>query len=106
MKNFVFHNPTKIIFGRDTIPAIGNETAVFGKNALLVYGEGSIKKNGIYDQVVTSLKKAGVAVVEHGSVKSNPVLSHVHQGIELVKKHGPFWWTHEECCLHYKIVSL
>ena len=88
MKNFVFHNPTKIIFGRDTIPAIGSETAVFGKNALLVYGEGSIKKNGIYDQVITSLKKAGVAVVEHGGVKSNPVLSHVHQGIELVKKHG------------------
>ena len=88
MKNFVFHNPTKIIFGRDTIPAIGSETAVFGKNALLVYGEGSIKKNGIYDQVITSLKKAEVAVVEHGGVKSNPVLSHVHQGIELVKKHG------------------
>jgi len=88
MKNFVFHNPTKIIFGRDTIPAIGSETAVFGKNALLVYGEGSIKKNGIYDQVVESLKETGITVVEHGGVKSNPVLRHVHQGIELAKKHG------------------
>jgi len=88
MKNFIFHNPTKIIFGRDTIPSIGDETAAFGKNALLVYGEGSIKKNGIYDQVTQSLDKAGVAVIEHGGVKSNPLLNHVHQGIDLAKKHA------------------
>ena len=85
MKNFVFHNPTKVIFGKKTIQAIGPETAAFGKKALMVYGEGSIKKNKIYEQVVDSLKNADVTIVEHCGVKSNPVLSHVRQGIELAK---------------------
>jgi alcohol dehydrogenase YqhD (iron-dependent ADH family) len=88
MKNFVFHNPTKILFGKDTIPSIGSETAALGKKALMVYGQDSIKKNGIYDQVTKSLKDAGVTIVEHGGVQSNPVLSHVHQGIELAKKNN------------------
>jgi len=86
MKNFVFHNPTKIIFGKDTIPNIGNETAAFGLNALLVYGGGSIKKNNIYGQVTKSLKDTGITYIEHGGVQSNPVLSHVRQGIALAKK--------------------
>jgi alcohol dehydrogenase YqhD (iron-dependent ADH family) len=86
MRNFVFHNPTKIIFGRDTIPSIGSETAAFGQKALLVYGGGSIKRNAIYEEVSKSLKDAGVTIVEHGGVQSNPVLSHVHRGIALAKE--------------------
>jgi alcohol dehydrogenase YqhD (iron-dependent ADH family) len=86
MQNFVFHNPTKIIFGKDTISSIGSESAVFGKNALLVYGQKSIKRNGIYDQVVKSLQKAGMQIYEHSGVQSNPVLSHVQQGIDIAKK--------------------
>lgn len=86
MKNFVFHNPTKILFGKDTIPAIGKETSAFGQKALLVYGGGSIKKNNIYAEVTKSLKQAEIAIVEHGGVQSNPVLSHVQQGIVLAKK--------------------
>jgi alcohol dehydrogenase YqhD (iron-dependent ADH family) len=88
MKNFVFHNPTKILFGKDTIPSIGDETAAFGKKALMVYGRNSIKENGIYDQVTKSLQDAGVTIVKHGGVKSNPVLSHVHEGIKLAKEHN------------------
>ena len=87
MKNFVFHNPTKILFGKDTIPSIGCETAVYGKKVLLVYGKNSIKENGIYDQVIQSLQEASITIVEHGGVQSNPVLSHVHQGIKLSKEH-------------------
>ncbi len=87
MQNFVFHNPTKIIFGKDTIPLIGNESAVFGKKALLVYGQGSIKKSSIYEQVVQSLQEAGMEIIEHPGVQSNPVLSHVQQGIDLAKEH-------------------
>jgi alcohol dehydrogenase YqhD (iron-dependent ADH family) len=86
MKNFVFHNPTKILFGTNTIPLIGKETAAFGKTALLIYGQNSIKKNGIYDQVTQALQGAGVTIVEHGGVKSNPVLSHLRQGISAAKK--------------------
>ena len=88
MKNFVFHNPTKILFGKDTIRSIGDETAALGKKALMVYGQNSIKENGIYDQTTKSLQDAGVTIVEHGGVKSNPVLSHVHEGIKLAKKHN------------------
>lgn len=86
MQNFVFENPTKIIFGKGQIPRIGKETARFGKKALLVYGMGSILKNGIYRQVTDSLKKAGVGFVDFPGVKSNPILSHVQKGIELALK--------------------
>ena len=86
MQNFVFENPTKIIFGKGQIPKIGKETSRFGRKALLVYGMGSILKNGIYAQVTESLKKAGVAFVDFSGVKSNPVLSHVQKGIELARK--------------------
>ncbi len=86
MQNFVLENPTKIIFGRDTIPQIGRETAAYGKKVLLVYGQGSVKINKLYDQVKDSLQAAGLNIFEHGGVRSNPVLSHVRRGIELTKK--------------------
>ena len=87
MQNFIFHNPTKIIFGKGQIKKrIGKETAKFGKKALLVYGKNSIMQNGVYDQVTNSLTEAGVAYVEFPGVKSNPVLSHVEAGIELARK--------------------
>jgi alcohol dehydrogenase len=86
MQNFVFHNPTKILFGRNTIGSIGKETVLFGTKVLLVYGSGSIKKNGVYDQVLQSLTAAGAEITEHSGVPSNPVLSHVKTGIRLVKE--------------------
>jgi hypothetical protein len=88
MENFVFHNPTKIIFGRQTIPLIGPETAAYGSRVLLVYGCGSIKRNSIYRQVTDALEHAGAVVIEHGGVRSNPVLSHARLGIELVRSSG------------------
>jgi hypothetical protein len=88
MQNFVLHLPTKIIFGKDTIANIGPETAAFGKKILLVYGSGSIKKNSIYGQVMDSLTSAGLTVIEHPGVKSNPTLTHVRAGIRLAKEHG------------------
>lgn len=87
MQNFVFHNPTKILFGTETVSAIGSETAAYGSTVLLVYGSGSIKKSGLYEQVLTSLQSAGLTVIEHSGVQSNPVLSHVREGIILAKKH-------------------
>ncbi len=85
MQNFVYHNPTKIIFGRNTISAIGSETAIWGKHALLVYGKASSKKTGLYDQVTRALSAAGIVVIEHGGVRSNPTLCHVQAGITKVK---------------------
>lgn len=88
MQNFVFHNPTKIIFGRKTIANIGPETAEWGTSCLLLYGSGSIKQNGVYDKVRASLKEAGLKIVEHGGVRSNPVLSHVRKGIAKVRENN------------------
>ncbi len=87
MQNFVFHNPTKILFGKNTIPSIGAETALLGKRVLFVYGSGSIKHNGLYDTVLQSLQSQECIVTEHGGVQSNPLLSHAHAGIALAKKH-------------------
>ncbi|MDI9569800.1 MAG: iron-containing alcohol dehydrogenase [Pseudomonadota bacterium] len=88
MQNFIFENPTKIIFGRGQIRRIGAETARFGGKILLVYGQGSIKKNGVYDQVMASLGEAGLAVVEFPGVRPNPVLSHAVEGIAIAKREG------------------
>ncbi len=87
MQNFVFHNPTKIIFGHDTIGQIGQEVAASGcRRVLLVYGSGSIKENGVYDTVTASLASSGITTREHPGVRSNPVLSHVRAGIALARK--------------------
>jgi alcohol dehydrogenase YqhD (iron-dependent ADH family) len=86
MQNFIVDNPTRIIFGKGTIARIGNEVKRFGAKVLFVYGQGSIKKHGIYDQVISSLNEANLSIVEFPGVKSNPVLSHVLNGIELARR--------------------
>jgi alcohol dehydrogenase YqhD (iron-dependent ADH family) len=87
MQNFVFHNPTKILFGKGTISNIGSETTAFSNKVLLVYGSGSIKKNVLYQHVTESLQNAGAEIIEHPGVQSNPLLSHVRAGIALTKTH-------------------
>ncbi|MCI5222062.1 MAG: iron-containing alcohol dehydrogenase [Candidatus Electrothrix sp. AR4] len=86
MQNFVFNNPTKIIFGRNTVASMGRETAELGDRALLVYGRRSIQQSGLHEQVLTSLGKARVSVVEHPGTQSNPLLDHVRSGIAKVKE--------------------
>jgi hypothetical protein len=86
MQSFIFHNPTKIVFGAHMVAKVGKSTAAYGHKALLVYGQDSIKRTGVYAQVTDSLSQAGVSYVEHGGVKSNPVLSHVRAGVEIAKE--------------------
>jgi len=88
LQNFTFHNYTKIIFGRDTEGTVGAETKKYSKKVLLHYGGGSIKRSGLYDKVVASLKAEGIDFVELGGVKPNPRLSLVKEGIELCRKNG------------------
>ncbi len=88
MQNFVFHNPTKIIFGHKTVPNVGPETAELADSALLVFGQASIRTTGLYNQVIQSLADAGVKVIDHGGVQSNPLLEHVRAGIAQVKLHN------------------
>jgi alcohol dehydrogenase YqhD (iron-dependent ADH family) len=88
MDNFSFSNYTRIVFGKNTVSKIGSYAKFYGKKALLVYGMGSIKKNGVFDTVAESLKKNGIDFVEYGGVKPNPVLSHVKKGVEVFKNEG------------------
>ncbi len=86
MVNFEFHNPTKIIFGKNTISQIGKEISQHGfKNILLLAGHGSIKKNGVYETVIKSLQENNITVTEVWGIQSNPILSKVNEAIEIAK---------------------
>ncbi len=87
MQPFVFWNPTEVVFGRDTVKRLGKLVKKHGgSRVLLVYGKGSIKKTGLYEKVLNSLKEAGVEWIEHPGVKPNPVLTHTREGVEKAKR--------------------
>ncbi|HHV96524.1 MAG TPA: iron-containing alcohol dehydrogenase [Clostridiaceae bacterium] len=86
MVNFDFISPTKIIFGKGTEERVGSEVARYAKKCLLHYGGGSIKKTGLYDIVVNSLKEAGVEFIELSGVVPNPRLSLVREGIKICRE--------------------
>ena len=79
--NFTYCNPTKLYFGRDALNGLNEELPKYGKNVLLVYGGGSIKKNGIYDKVVAILKANGKEIFEDGGVMPNPTVDKLNEGI-------------------------
>lgn len=88
MENFEFFNPTRILFGKQAEQKIGKLLKKDDiEKVLFVYGKSSIKDIGLYDRVVSSLKKEGIEFIEHGGVKPNPVLSHTKEGITKAKKH-------------------
>ena len=80
--NFTYCNPTKLYFGKDALDGLNEELPKYGKNVLLVYGGGSIKKNGIYDKVVAILKANGKNIFEDGGVMPNPTSEKLNEGIE------------------------
>ena len=86
MLNFSYYNPTKIIFGKDSISEVGSELKKHSSKVLFHYGSGSIKKNGVYKKVTASLKEAGIEYIELSGVVPNPRLSLVREGIALCKK--------------------
>ncbi|MEM3712193.1 MAG: iron-containing alcohol dehydrogenase [Thermoproteota archaeon] len=85
MKDFEFHCPTKIIFGRGVEKKVGEEVAKYSKKILFHYGSGSIKRIGLYDKVVQSLREAGIEFIELSGVKPNPRLSLVKKGIQICR---------------------
>ncbi len=86
--NFSYCNPTKLYFGENAVQNLGDELKKYGKNVVLVYGGGSIKKNGIYDTVTEILKKAGKDVAEISGVMPNPTLAKLYEGVEIARKHN------------------
>ena len=79
--NFTYCNPTKIYFGKDALSGLKEELPKYGKNVLLVYGGGSVKKNGIYDKVCAILKECGKNVFEDAGVMPNPTVEKLHEGV-------------------------
>ncbi len=85
--NFAYCNPTKLYFGEDSLNYLNTELPKYGNNVVLIYGGGSVKKNGIYDAVTEILKKNGKNVAEISGVMPNPTLAKLYEGIEIARSH-------------------
>ncbi|MCK5567705.1 MAG: iron-containing alcohol dehydrogenase, partial [Actinomycetia bacterium] len=88
MDNFIYDRCTKVIFGKGTEDTVGEEVKKFGSTVLLHYGGGSIKRSGLYDRVMKSLKKSGIKIVGLGGVKPNPTYDLIYEGIKLCKENS------------------
>ena len=86
--NFTYCNPTKLYFGDDSLQYLNDELPRYGKNVVLVYGGGSIKKSGLYDEVTAILEKAGKNVAEIAGVMPNPTLDKLYEGMDIARRHG------------------
>ncbi|MEI2664340.1 iron-containing alcohol dehydrogenase [Rossellomorea sp. LJF3] len=86
MNDFTFYNPTKLIFGKGQVEQLKELVPQYGKKVLVVYGGGSIKRNGLYDQVMSVLKEIDSEVFELSGVEPNPRLSTVRKGVEIAKE--------------------
>ena len=88
MNSFTFQNPTKLIFGEGQIETLKNELPQYGKKVLLVYGGGSIKRNGVYDDVMRVLGEIGAEVHELPGVEPNPRVTTAAKGAAICKEQG------------------
>lgn len=88
MENFTFHNPTKLFFGKGQLDVLSEEVKPYGNKILLVYGGGSIKRNGIYEQVIQQLKTLDAKIYELPGVEPNPRITTVRKGVEICKREG------------------
>jgi alcohol dehydrogenase YqhD (iron-dependent ADH family) len=86
MNNFAYYNPTRLIFGKGQIAQLRAELERYGKRVLLAYGGGSIKRSGVYDEVMAILREMGATVHELAGIEPNPRLSTVHKGVDICRK--------------------
>ncbi len=85
--NFSYHNPTKLYFGEDALGSLKNEMKNYGKNILLVYGGGSVKKSGLYDQIVAVLQECEKNIAEIAGVMPNPTVEKLNEGVVIARNH-------------------
>lgn len=85
--NFTYCNPTRIHFGTDALAHLSEELTKYGETVLLTYGGGSIKKSGLYDEVVQILKDCGKHIVELPGVMPNPTVEKLYEGCKLAREH-------------------
>lgn len=86
MENFSYHNPTKIIFGKNEVDRIGSEAQLIGKKAIIILGKGSAKKTGLYARVVSSLNMNCIKSVTYEGIKSNPTFEDADEAVQLAKE--------------------
>ena len=86
--NFTYHNPTRLHFGPEALDQLAGELANYGPRVQLIYGGGSIKKSGLYDQVVAILKQAGKEIFEDGGVMPNPTVEKLYEGCRIAKENN------------------
>ena len=89
--NFKYFNPTKLYFGEQSLNYLKDELKNFGNTVLLNYGSGSVKRNGIYDEVVAILHEGGKTIVENPGVMSNPTLEKLHEGVRIARENKVDW---------------
>jgi alcohol dehydrogenase YqhD (iron-dependent ADH family) len=83
MENFVLYNPVNLQFGKGVLSNLGTLARPLGKKALLIYGKGSVRRNGVYDEVILQLKSAGIEICEYSGIKSNPVIEDVDAAVKI-----------------------
>ena len=88
MLNFDYSIPTKIFFGKGKVSVLPEEIKKYGSKVLLVYGGGSIKKNGLYDDIVTGLKKNSIEFWELSGVEPNPRITTVRKGVKICRENN------------------
>ncbi len=88
MENFIYHIPTQIAFGKGQIQRLPEFLAEYGSKVLLLYGGGSIKKNGIYDEAVRLMKESGITYHELSGVEPNPQIATVEKGIKICRENN------------------
>lgn len=107
--NFAYSNPTKLYFGEDSLRYLGEELPKYGKTVQLIYGGGSIKKNGIYNQVIDILKANGKVIVEDGGVMPNPTVEKLMEGVRIARDNQVDFLLAVgggSCCDYAKAVSV
>lgn len=107
--NFSYHNPTKLYFGENALDFLNEELPKYGKTVQLIYGGGSIKRNGVYDAVVAILTKNGKTIVEDPGVMPNPTVAKLREGVEIARKNGVDFLLAVgggSCCDYAKAVSV
>ncbi|MCR5090788.1 MAG: iron-containing alcohol dehydrogenase [Oscillospiraceae bacterium] len=84
--NFSYLNATKLFFGDDSLKYLNEELPKYGKNVQIIYGGGSIKKNGIYDDVVRILRENGKTIIEDSGVMPNPTVEKLREGVRIARE--------------------
>lgn len=84
--NFCYSNPTKLYFGENSLNFLIDELKAYGNNVQLIYGGGSVKKSGLYDEIINILKQCGKTIIEDGGVMPNPTIEKLYEGCNIAKE--------------------